>query len=467
MRRLLSALALLLAGGCGGDEGEPKPIDMPSTGWDALPQVLHQDPELAPLPKREQQYAKLCALGRGDSFFRAICSSPRPVISDMASLIQVAGLAENRAFALTGNSTSLVKTAVSAVNPRAIIFPRVSETREKPAELTALGFVRGEPFVEVVSRDNTSGDYNFYLFTFERQCDYDAGCDLASVLTEEIERGWTAFSIYTEDDIENTSLDCRSCHQPGGAGTQKILRMQELESPWLHWFPQRFVQRTSSDRLLTAQFLEAHRVDGAYAGIPIASIESGIDEGSGAQLEALLVAEGQDAQPNVFDPRIEAQARDGQTSPLWEQQFAVTLTGEAIGVPYPQADVTDPALRAASVQSYVDVVSGAAPRESLLDLRELFSEDAKQKLGLVPPPGADGLTVLTQVCARCHDGRGNPELTKNAFNVKALAEMSREEKDLAISRLQEPVGSLLRMPPWRVGNLPPAELQSAIDELSK
>jgi hypothetical protein len=465
--RQLSGLLLLLACGCGGGEGQPKPNPMPATAWDALPAVLEPNPELLALPKREEQYANLCALGRSDSFFRAICASPRPAISDMASLIQVAGLAENRAFALTGNSTSLVKTAVSAVNPRALIFPRVSETREKPAELTALGFVRGEPFVEVVSRDTTSGEYNFYLFTFERQCDYDTGCDLASLLTEELERGWTAFSIYTEDDIENTSLDCRSCHQPGGVGTPKILRMQELESPWLHWFPQRFVQRTSSDRLLTAQFLEAHRVDDAYAGIPIASIESGIDEGSGAQLEALLVAEGQDAQPNVFDPRIEAQAKDGQQSPLWEQQFAVTLTGEAIGVPYPQADVTDPARRAASVQSYIDVVSGAAPRESLLDLRELFSEDAKQKLGLVPPPGADGLTVLTQVCSRCHDGRGNPELTKNAFNVKALAEMSREEKDNAIARLQEPVGSLLRMPPWRAASLPPAELQSAINELSK
>ncbi|HKY35070.1 MAG TPA: hypothetical protein VJN18_03955 [Polyangiaceae bacterium] len=468
MRLLRLSGLLLLACGCAGDEGEPKPIDMPSTSWDDLPELLKPNAELALLPKREEQYAKLCGLGRDDSFFRAICASQRPVISDMASLIQVAGLAENRAFALTGNSTSLVKTAVSAVNPRAIIFPRVAETRQKPAQLTALGFVRGEPFVEVVSRDTTSGEYNFYLFTFERPCDYDmGGCDLASLLTEEIERGWTAFSIYTEDDIENTSLDCRSCHQPGGVGTPKILRMQELENPWLHWFPQRFVQRTASDRLLTAQFLEAHRVDSAYAGIPIASIESGIEEGSGAQLEALLVAEGQDTQPNAFDPRIEAEARDGQASPTWEKQFAITLTGDAIGVPYPQADVTDPTLRAARVQSYVDVVSGAAPRESLLDLRELFSEDAKQKLGLVPPPGADGLTVLTQVCSRCHDGRGNPSLNKNAFNVKLLAQMSREEKDSVISRLKEPEGSLLRMPPWRAATLPPAALQSAIDELSK
>ena len=145
----------------------------------------------------------------------------------------------------------------------------------------------------------------------------------------------------------------------------------------------------------------------------------------------------------------------------------MSVAGDAIGVPYPRADVTDEALRSASVQSYLDVVSGAAPRESLLDLRGLFSEDAKQKLGLVPLPGADGLTVLTQACSRCHDGRGNPELNKSAFNVKALSEMSREEKDLAISRLQEPESSPLRMPPWRAATLPAAELQSAIEELGK
>jgi hypothetical protein len=467
--RQLSLLLLALTCACSdGGDGQSKPVVMGQSEWSQLPEVLERDPELRTLPTRDEQYEKLCSLGRGDSFVAAICATPRPAITSMTDLLRVVGLEQNRAFAFTGNSTSLVKTAVSAVNPRALVFPRVDEKRIKPAELTALGFVRGEPFVEVVSRDNTSGDYNFYLFSFERACDYEGGCDLASLLGEEIERGWTAFSIYTEEDVENTSLDCRSCHQPGGYGTPKILRMQELESPWLHWFPQRFVQRTSSDRVLTAQFLEAHSVDTAYAGIPIATIQAAIDEGSGAHLEALLVAEGQaTTQPNAFDPRIEAEAKDGQPSPTWEAQFAVSLAGDAISVPYPRVDVTDAALRTAAVKSYVDVMSGAAPRESLLDLRYLFSEDAEQKLGLVPPPDADGLTVLTQLCSRCHDGRANPELTRSSFNVKKLSEMTREEKDLAIARMQEPDGSLTKMPPWRAAKVPPAALSAAIAELQK
>ncbi|WP_437561747.1 c-type cytochrome [Sorangium sp. So ce542] len=464
----LCLASLLLAGCVVGEIGEELATDQATIDWDTLPPVSAPEPELWSLPTREAQYRAFCASPRGDSFFRAVCATPRPNITDFASLLEVAKLDEHRAFALTGNSTSLVKRAVSAVNPRIIIFPRVSEMRERPAEMTALGFVRGEPFVEIVSRDLSTGDYNFYLFTFERQCDYEGGCDLASLLTEEVEHGWTAFSVYSEEDVENTSFDCRSCHQPDGHGTRKILRMQELEFPWMHWFPQRFVQRTESDRVLTAQFAEAHAHDAQYGGIPIATIQNAIDEGSGAHLEALLVAEGQSAQPNAFDPRIEAEIKAGPSSPTWEKQFAVSLAGDSISVPYPLVDVTDPALRAERTRSYLDVVTGAAPRQSLLDSRDLFSADAKVKLGLVPPPGASGRAVLTQLCSRCHDGRVNPALSRARFNVKDLDGMSRETKDAAILRLQEPATSPLRMPPWRAADaLPPAELAAAIEELRK
>ncbi len=455
------ALLLLGASACAGTP------DAETSAWDQLPTVVHPEPGLAALPTREAQHRAFCAEPRDDSFFRALCASPRPVIEDMAGLLRAASLEQAPAFALTANSTSLVKRAVSSINPRLIVFPRVDEKRERPPEMTALGFVRGEPFVEVTSRDLSSGDYNFYLFTFERACDYaPGGCDLASLLGEELETGWTAFSVYGEQDLENTTFDCRSCHQPGGFGTPKILRMQELESPWLHWFPQRFVQRTDSDRVLTAQFLEAHAVDSQYGGISIATIRDALDEGSGAHLEALLVAEGQTAQPNVFDPRIEAEAQAGP-SPTWEQQFALTLTGEAISVPYPLADVSDAQLRTARAAAYRDVMAGVAPRESLPDVRDLFSADAREKLGLVPRPGASGREVLVQMCARCHDGRGNPEISRNSFDVRRLDQLTSNQKAAAIQRMQAPADSVFLMPPWRAGSLPPAELAAAISELSR
>ena len=67
------------------------------------------------------------------------------------------------------------------------------------------------------------------------------------------------------------------------------------------------------------------------------------------------------------------------------------------------------------------------------------------------------------MCARCHDGRGNPQLSKNHFDVRKLEEMPRAEKDLAISRISETAAT--RMPPWRVGTLTPDAIRAATLQL--
>ncbi len=471
----------LLVASCGGAGEEAPPQEQPAqpvpavpatagqatvSDWASLPAVLDADRELAALGSRQETFARVCGRGHGDAFAEALCNSGQPPeVRNLGDLLALAGLAnsDSRAFALSGNSTSVVAKHVSPVNPRLIVFPRVDAELTRHETMTAVGFVRGEQFVEVVSRDLLTDDFNFYLFAFEQSCNYEnAGCDLASLLSEEIEHDWTAYSVYDHVDLEPTSLDCLSCHQMGPVGTRRILRMQELTGPWLHWFPQRFGQRTDSDRVLTAQFADAHRVDSQYGGIPMATIVNAIDEGSAAQLEALLRAEGSGEQPNPFDGHIVQEVAEG-ASPTWEARFKAHLRGEAIAVPYPLMDVTDEAKRTRAVQSYVDVVSGVAPRDSMLDLRDIFTEDAKQKLSFVPPPGADGKTVLRQMCARCHDGRGDPTLSKNRFNVLQLDQMPMEEKELAIARMNAADQS--RMPPSRVGTLTPEAIQAATLEL--
>jgi Cytochrome C oxidase, cbb3-type, subunit III len=447
------------AAGAGGIEAAPS--------WTELPKVLKPDLELGILPSREQQYDRLCATPRNDAFFKRICGGVRPNIPDLQSLLRLVGLDQDRAFALTGNSTSLVAKSVSALNPRIIVFPRVAPTLEQKDDFVIVSFVRGEPFAEVTSRDTVSGEPNFYLFTFEQSCDYDGTCGLASRLTEDIEHAWTAYSIYPESDLENTSVDCLTCHRPAGFGTKKILRMQELASPWLHWFPQRFVQRTDSDRVLTAQFVDVHGVDKQYGGVPITTIQNALDDGSGAQLEALVRAEGFGDQPNAFDPRIEAEAKAGEQSPTWLAQWTLATQGKAITVPYPRVDVTDEAKRTAAATAYKNVVTGTAARDTLLDLRDVFSQDAAEKLSFVPQPGADGKSVLVQMCARCHDGRADPEIGRSNFNVLALDMMSAEEKAIATARIQEPEGSVKRMPPWRSGQLTPEATTAALAELAK
>jgi hypothetical protein len=439
----------------------------PAPSWATLPAVSKPDLELSRLDSREAQYAKLCAQKRGDSFFKRVCGDFRPDIPDLSALLQLVGLDKNRAFALSGNSTSLVAMSVSALNPRIIVFPRIPATLEPPKELIAVGFVRGEQLVEVVSLDLETKEPRFYLINFEQDCSYKGGCDLASLLTEEIEHKWTAYSIYSDQDLEQTSFDCHACHQPGGFGTKDILRMQELSNPWLHWFPQRFVTRTDSDRILTAQFSNTHDVDAQYGGVPVKTITNALDEGSGAQLEAMIRAAGYGDQPNVFDPRIEAEAQDGGTSPTWLAHFQASLLGEVITVPYPEVDVTDASKRLAAIKSYRDVVTGAAPRETLVDIRDVLSADAMEKLSFVPQPGADGHSILLQMCSRCHDGRADPQASRNRFNVQKLADMSREEKDLAIARLQQPSTAYTKMPPWRAARMTDEGLQAAIKELSQ
>jgi mono/diheme cytochrome c family protein len=467
--RLLSVLALLtLAGvtGCMKDDASAAEASRAPTDWSQLPAVVTPDAELASLGSRQQTLDRVCARKRGDAVAKALCGpAGRPEIRDFAELLEVVGLDQQRAFALTGNSTSLLARNVSAINPRILVFPRVDDELHRPAEMVAVGFVRGEQIVELVSRDSVTDDFNFYLLSFEQRCSYQAGgCDLASRLSEEIEHDWSAYSIYDQDDLEGTSVDCNSCHQPGGFGTKRMLRMQELASPWLHWFPQRFGQRTESDRVLLEQFATTHAGDQQYGGIPIPVITNAVDEGSGAQLEALVRAEGSQEQPNPFDPQIAAEMKAGN-SPLWEARFAAHLEGKAIAVPYPAIDVTDVSKRQAAAQSYASVVAGTAARESLLDIRDVFSNDAMTKLSFTPQPGASGSTVLLQMCARCHDGRGNPSLGKNRFNVLQLSTLSREEKELAIARLSDTGGA--RMPPWRVGSLTPESIQAATAELQK
>jgi hypothetical protein len=234
--------------------------------------------------------------------------------------------------------------------------------------------------------------------------------------------------------------------------------MQELESPWLHWFPQKLGQRTESDRVLLSQFVETHEFDSRYGGVPLLTVRNALGEGSGAQLEALVRAEGFAEQPNAFDGRIAAEAKQGM-SVTWSERFAAHLRGEAIAVPYPGVDVTDEAKRTHAASSYRSVIQGVAPRDTLVDLREVFSADAIEKLSFQPSPSADGFTVLRQMCARCHDGRGDPQLPKNRFDVLRLDEMPRDLKDRAIARINET--GPRRMPPWRVGSLSPENIAAA------
>jgi hypothetical protein len=171
-----------------------------------------------------------------------------------------------------------------------------------------LTFTRGEQFAEVVVRDRVGGELQFYLVTFALACDETPeGCLPGDLLTETIESGWRDVNVYAEEDLRNTAFDCRSCHQVDGPGTPKILRMQEFEPPWNHWF----FRLVGGGQAVIADYLAA-KGDEPFAGLAAAEIA---DANPGVLSAAIRVADMR--QPNeyvsaVIESEVRASAaRDG------------------------------------------------------------------------------------------------------------------------------------------------------------
>ena len=239
---------------------------------------------------------------------------------------------QNRAFALTGNSTSLVKSAVSVDQPARDRSSRAStKSARKPPEMTAIGFVRGEPFVEIVSRDLTSGDYNFYLFTFERQCDYAHGLR-SGQLAHRRDRARLDGLQRLRRRRHREYLARLSVVSPApGPRHQEDLAHAGAGEPLAALVPAalRAAHRLGS-RAHGAVPRSPRRATRQYGGIPIATIQNALDEGSGAQLEALLARRGSERAAERLRPPHRGRGQGRPASPTWEAQFAVALAGDAI-----------------------------------------------------------------------------------------------------------------------------------------
>ena len=453
------------------------------------------------------QLQKLCARNLGDAVSKAFCApgKPMPVINSLAELQALLGLdfkpgnigngtGGNPAFVLTGHSSSLVTKFTSAINPRAIIFtPPMSRGRvnnPKPlASFIAMGFVRGEEFVELISNDPTNNDQlNFFLFKFQHACtSTPQGCSNADLLTPSVESNFTGvYSLYHEEDIKNTILDCQQCHQTAGPGTPKILRMQELQNPWGHFFRNNRLNGT----VLMDDYQAAHGTTETYAGIPGAVIfnpdktnnNGNQTQGGGsdpAALEGLVENQGFKTQPNEYNTgnilkevqQVNAMQPDVNTpmgtSATWAKLYAQSMAGTDIPPPYHDIKVTDPLKLATATNAYKSVMAGTTAPAGLPDIRDVFLESAASDMSIRPAPGLTGGQILTQICQQCHNKSLDQTQTREKFRVDDLSLMTREEKDLAIKRLGLDSSAFRKMPPPRFRELSPAEIQLVTDELKK
>ena len=425
------------------------------------PPSVVREPE--PLATGKKQRQRLCGRGGDDLVIDAFCRGPAPEITGLAELRAALGFETNeniieQGFALNGHSTSLVSRVVSAINPR-IIFVRVENDTH---ELTALAFARGEQISEIVVRDRGSDELQFYVGRFSLPCnDDEAGCVPADRFSEDFESGWSEFDIYAEEDVENTPLDCKVCHQPDGPGTPKLLRMQEFAAPWTHWF----YRLSVGGRALLADY-RAAKGDEPFAGVSAEEIQMS----QPGLLNSTIYFGGTREQPNEFlSSDIEREVMESAAalggdqpvdnsvpgeSELWNAIYERAKRGEAISVPYHDVKVTDPDKLAARTQAYADYRAGRLPRELLPDLADVYPDDPVllARIGFVTEPGLDGEEGLLQACGQCHNPRLDQTLSRARFGVD-LSSMSRKQKELAIARVSLPLDHPSAMPPAQFRHL--------------
>jgi hypothetical protein len=82
-----------------------------------------------------------------------------------------------------------------------------------------------------------------------------------------------------------------------------------------------------------------------------------------------------------------------------------------------------------------------------------------------PRPNQTGQQILVQICQQCHNSRLDQTITRARFNIETLAQMSRAEKDLAITRIHLPKSAARHMPPDRFRELSQAEIDLVTQEL--
>jgi len=463
--------------------------------FNATNSTLLNEP-LAGFPEGQAQIDILCARlqARNDQnpVRDAFCGATSPTITGITDLQTTLGLGfvspnavgrgnngrqGNPAFTLTGHSSSLVARLTSAINPRALIF--TPPTGNVTPGLIVMGYVRGDQFAEIVTSDRVTNELQFYLVVFKQACNLTHSCTPGDLLTPAVETNWIDYTVYSQEDLKNTVLDCLQCHQTGGPGTPSILRMQELANPWTHFFR----NNRQGGQALIADFQAAHGTAEDYAGIPAQLITSS----DPALLEDLVRDNGFGNQPNVFRSRpIQNQVNQTPGQPAnndipgssleWQRIYNNTVTGQFIAAPYHDVKVSDSAKLASFTASYQAFLNGTLAAADLPDIRNVFLDAGLRDMGFKVMAGLDGQQIITQACTQCHNSTLDQTITRARFNVDLnnmsdtnggiLTGAARDaEIGLAIARLNFVPEDVRKMPPELFKTLDQAEIDAATSYL--
>ncbi len=462
----------------------------------ALPKALPDD-AFVTLKDPAAAHAELCAHDPTDTTFpdnadritNRFCQDVKggvvPAPTGLADLLRILnldfqnptggnGTDGNPAFAILGHSSALTAREVSSIAPTAFVFTPLDASGFVPKDYVFLAYDPGESFVEVASYSPADMAVNFYLVLFDKTC--APSCTPTDMLTPRQTTGWSNVRIYESTTaLNNTIADCRQCHIGSGKDDPNhpdpmILRMQELEAPHTHWFS----SQTDGGNALLADFHAAHGTNEDYGPIPAALIDTSDPE----QMAAFIRAAGFGNQPNAFpsgaieqeviaaapqQPRANVPAG---WSPTWNALHDQATSGNAIPPPYHDVKITDPDRLAHMTALYQGWLAGNT-KELAEDTREVLLASGLVDMGFAAPPGLDGRALLVQQCQQCHNARLDPTISRDNFLVDQLDQMSRDEKDLAIQRIQMATDTRLSMPPPLFRLPTQQERELMIEELKK
>lgn len=499
----LTAVVLLGLGLCGcGESDHPSPPGFTASPGDVEAIWLQR------IGVGREQTARACALGAADPVARALCKSPPPALKGLADLYRLLEITPgvDGDVAVTTHSLGLSARTVSAVNPRTIVFRKYA--RLTPTQTSAVAFARGQPLAELMGYDPVANAFRFYLLAFRPRCGQsdsqgaDGPCTASDLLSERIESGWLDWTLYAERDLEDTALNCTSCHRPDGAQTPSRLLMRQLESPWLHWGDFRGVKspllcpdgngnETLVDGEIDADGADSlsqlNGADGRQGAIPVAQL---IAATSGYDLSSFLFyaagyADGPGDVPcvpphcaisephpfpanQVLCDRLQ-QGRADVAGGAWQAYRAQQLP-RGFPVPYFEPELLEPARRSALAGSFgAFLAEPSGTGDSFSKLSALVNEDVTRAIGFLPDLDDSGSDILTKMCVRCHAGNVDPALApgRSRFNATALDRLTAAEATTILERLHLPRTSPARMPPLLAGELPDWAVQRVTEFLSR
>jgi hypothetical protein len=365
-----------------------------------------------------------------------------------------------RYFVVLGHSTALASHVVSPINPRLFLI----------GDTATLTFQRGVQRIELVTLARDKRAYVLYLVSFQRACDATPdGCSPAERYTPRIESDWTHYEIQDDEELKNTALDCRQCHQR--ASDAPSLLMREINGPWTHFFEpvptQPQPHEPPGGRDLTADYVRA-KGNELYGGVAIdlVPVSAALDLETAVGEAQPLVFQSETIENERFPYGPDGYVSEAEPSPTWERGYAAFKRGEQLALPYFDARGTDPQKQAALTEAYSRYRAGSISAEELPDLADIFPDDPHTlaQVGLQTEPDATPAEALIQACGTCHNGVLDQSISRARFNID-LARMDRVELERAIERIQLARTAAGAMPPPEARQIDPNVVDRLIDYL--